>query len=118
MDLVKKLINYIENNNIDYNYIASELELEEQELKRMLFWDEDLLISELDDILEVIGITIAELLNVEVQEKPVLRIDSSINLLMDSLSNEEKELLEHIINMIESDPMAYSQSQGKKSYIN
>lgn len=118
MTLIKRLVGYIETNKIDYNFIASELDIDEQELKRMLYWDEDLLVSELEDIMAVVGITFNDLFEFEIPKVKEFSLDNSINILMDNLSNEEKDLLEQLINLIETESNLLSPIQVKKGLIN
>lgn len=118
MQLLKLLIRYIEENDVDYAFIARELELEEQELKRMLYWDEDLLLSELDDIMSAIGITYNELSDDFASAPLEATFETSVNKLMENLSQEERNLLEQLIEAVEADSNSIANIQVSKTYIN
>lgn len=118
MQLLKLLIKYIEEHDVDYAFIARELELEEQELKRMLYWDEDLLLSELDDIMSAIGISYNDLSGGLHSAPSDISFETSVSKLMENLSQEEKNLLEQLIEAVESDSTHLPNIQVTKNYIN
>jgi len=118
MQLLKLLIKYIEEHNVDYSYIARELELEEQELKRMLYWDEDLLLSELDDIMNAIGISYKDLSGDLIPNTTEISFETSVSKLMENLSGEERNMLEQLIEAVETDSTHLANIHVSKNYIN
>lgn len=119
MQLLKLLIRYIEEHGVDYAFVANRLELEEQELKRMLYWDEDILLSELDDIMSVIGISYKDLSSdLGILQTPDSSFETSVNKLMENLTDEERNLLEQLIEAAEVESNTFPTIQTSKQYIN
>ncbi|BEP29153.1 hypothetical protein [Helicovermis profundi] len=118
MNILDKLTEYINENNIDYNFIAKELEVEAKELKKKLLWDKNMLISEMEDIFTLLNISYEDLvLNSEGNIIKQISFDSSIEDIMESLSEDEQEFVQELMRLVESNTQLKNE-KSRKMYIN
>jgi hypothetical protein len=119
MSLIRSLISYIENNSISYDDIAEKIGISEDELKGMIFVDGDLYLSELDEILEVLNISYADLSAGLVRQGMITpsQIEGSLTMVTDGMSDDEKNVLKQVMEAIESvDSMIKANVKG--NYMN
>jgi hypothetical protein len=109
----------MEKNNISYDDVAEKMGLGGDELKGMLFVDGDLYMSEMDEILEILGISYADL-SMGVVSKGMItpsQIEGSLTMVIDGMSDDEKNVLKQVMEAIESvDSMIKANVKG--NYIN
>lgn len=118
MVLVKALVAYIEKNNVSLPEIAGRMDMEIEELKKMLYWDEDIYMSEFDDILGLLNITYQDLMtDVQPILMDSLNVDQTLGIIYDNLSDEEKTVVKQIMEVLENMD-SVSKTTRRSAYIN
>lgn len=103
MTLMQALRQYIETNNVRLEDLASRLDISTDTVQKFLYVDEDMYLSEFEEVLGVLNITIADLFAVPViQAMEPMSVDNTLGMIYETLSSEDKEVIKQIMEALEN----------------
>lgn len=103
MNLIQALRQYIESHNIKLDDLASRLDISLDTVQKFLYIDEDLYLSEFEEVLNVLNITYSDLFAMaSTNGLEPTTVDNTLGMIYETLSTEDKEVIKQIMEALEN----------------